>query len=122
TVEDLPQPAPDNVPALRDPGHPPGDGEDPYNAVVRWCSVKLEGAEGPLSGARIGLKDSIAVAGVPLTAGSNVLRNFTPTNDSIVAERILKAGGEIVGMLNMDYFAFSGGGDSSAYGPTLCPH
>jgi amidase len=121
TVAGLPHPAPQNVPAQRDPGHTPGDGEDPYNAVVRWCSVKLEGAEGPLSGTRIGVKDSVAVAGVPLTGGSNILRDFTPNQDSVVAERILEAGGEIVAMLNMDYLAFSGGGDSSAYGPTLCP-
>jgi amidase len=121
SVDDLASPAPANVPAVRDPGREPGDGEDPYNAVVRWCSVRLDGAEGVLSGARIGLKDSIAVAGVPLTGGSNVLRGFTPTTDSVVAERVLRAGGEIVAMLNMDYLAFSGGGDSSAYGPTLCP-
>jgi amidase len=119
-VAALPQPAPQNVPAVRDPGHPPGDDEDPYNAVVRWCSVKLEGAEGVLSGTRIGVKDSISVAGVPLTGGSNILRDFVPTADSVVAERVLQAGGEIVAMLNMDYLAFSGGGDSSAYGPTLC--
>jgi amidase len=120
-VVDLPQPAPDRLPGFRDPGRSPGEGEDPYNAVVRWCSARLEGAEGPLSGKRLGLKDAIAVAGVPLTAGSNVLRDFIPTTDSTVTRRILDAGGEIVAMLNMDYMAFSGGGDSSAYGPTLCP-
>ncbi len=105
----------------RDSGRPPLAGEDPYNAVVRWCSASLEGADGPLAGTRIGLKDTIAVAGIPLTGGSNLLRGFVPTIDSTVTRRLLDAGAEIVAMLNMDYLAFSGGGDSSAYGPTLCP-
>ena len=120
-VEALPQPAPQNVPATRNAGHTPGDGEDPLNAVVRWCSVKLDGAEGVLSGTRIGLKDSIAVAGVPMTGGSNILRDFTPNQDSVVAERVLAAGGEIVAMLNMDYLAFSGGGDYQLIRPDAVP-
>lgn len=121
TVPNLPTPAPENVAARRDPGRRPYEGEDPYNAVVRWCSVKLDGAEGLLSDTRLGFKDAIQVAGVPLTGGSSILSDFVPTTDSTVTRRVLEAGGEIVAMLNMDYLAFSGGGDSSAYGPTLCP-
>src|SRR3954469_10841790 len=63
----------------RDAGRPPNLDEDPYNAVVRWCSVCDEGAEGPLQGRRIGLKDNIAVSGVPLTGGSKLLEGFVPT-------------------------------------------
>jgi len=121
SVDELPDVTQELLKAVRDPGRRPEAGEDPYNAVVRWCSAKLEGAEGLLSGTRIGLKDSIAVAGIPMTAGASILRDFVPGFDSAVARRILEAGGEIVAMLNMDYLAFSGGGESSAYGPTLCP-
>jgi len=121
SVENLPQFTPSNLPAHRDPGHPADQASDPYNAVVRWCTVRLEGATGPLSGKRIGLKDSIGVAGIPITGGSNILTDFVPEADATVVRRILEAGGEIVAMLNMDYMAFSGGGESSAYGPTLCP-
>ncbi len=107
--------------AERDPGRPPEPGEDPYNAVVRWCSVKAPGAAGVLSGKRIALKDSVAIAGVPLTCGSRVLAGFVPKADAVVTERILRAGGEVVAVTNMDDLAFSGGGDSSFYGPTLNP-
>lgn len=109
-----------NVDAIRDPGRPPAPGEDPYNAIVRWCRVKADG-EGVLQGKRIGLKDSVAVAGIPLTCGSRILQGFFPAEDSVVAERILREGGEIVAMTNMDNLAFSGGGDTSYYGSTLCP-
>lgn len=111
----------ENLQARRDVGRVPEPGEDPYNAIVRWCSVGT-GAEGPLSGIRVGLKDSIAIAGIPMTAGSKVLRSFIPDRDSVVTRRLLEAGGEIVATTNMDNLAFSGGGDTSAYGPTLCPY
>jgi amidase len=109
------------IDAVRDPGRPPEAGEDPLNAIVRFCSVRANGAEGPLAGMRVALKDSIAIAGVPLTAGSRLLGEFVPNVDSVVTERLLWAGAEIVAVTNMDDLAFSGGGDSSAYGPTLNP-
>src|SRR5438105_5938326 len=107
--------------AVRDPGGPPAAGEDPLNALVRRCRVVAEGAEGPLSGKRVAVKDAIAIAGIPLTCGSRILQGFVPAEDSVVAERILRAAGEVVVITNMDDLAFSGGGDSSWYGPTLNP-
>ena len=71
-----------NVTAVRDPGHRPKPEEDPFNAVVRWCHVKAN-LDGPLSGKRIGLKDAIAVAGVPMTCGSGIMQGFVPTVDSV---------------------------------------
>jgi amidase len=106
--------------AFRDPGRSPDPGEDPYNAIVRWCRVKAD-RSGILSGKRISLKDSIGVAGVPLTCGSRALSGFVPASDSVVAERALRAGGEIVALTNMDDFALSAGGESSFHGPTLNP-
>jgi amidase len=111
----------ENFAAMRDIGREARREEDPYNAIVRWCSVKGSAGDGILSGVKIGLKDSIAIAGIPMTAGSKVLRAFVPGLDSVVTKRLLAAGGEIVATTNMDNLAFSGGGDTSAYGPTLCP-
>jgi amidase len=109
------------VAAVRDAGEAPQPGEDPYNAVVRSCRVRAEGHEGSLSGQRIAVKDSVAIAGVPLTCGSRILQGFVPAEDSVVTDRILRAGGEIAAITNMDDMAFSGGGESSWYGPTLNP-
>lgn len=109
------------VDAVREPGRRPEPDEDPLNAIVRYCTVRAETADGPLAGVRVALKDSMAIAGIPLTAGSRLLGEFVPQADSVVAERLLRAGAEIVAVTNMDDLAFSGGGDSSAYGPTLNP-
>ncbi len=105
----------------RDPGSRPSRQEDPLNAIVRRCSVK-GAASGKLAGKRIGLKDNICVAGLPMTCASLVLEGYVADMDATIVTRLLDAGAEITAMLNMDNFAFSGGGDTSAYGPTLNPH
>jgi amidase len=94
--------------------------DDPLNAVVHWIDVAGE-AEGPLAGQAVALKDSVAVAGVPLTCGSRLLRDFVPGTDATVTKRLLAAGARLVAMTNMDDLALSGGGDSSWYGPVRNP-
>jgi len=105
----------------RDPGFRPSRQDDPLNAIVRRCSVK-GAASGKLAGKRVGLKDNVCVAGIPMTCASLVLEGYVPDMDATVVTRLLDAGADIVAILNMDNFAFSGGGDTSAYGPTRNPH
>lgn len=97
---------------------------DPLNAIVRFVSVKSNepsATSGPMAGMRIGLKDNIAVAGVPMTCASRILQGFVPTIDAAVTQRLIEAGAEIVATLNMENMAFSGGGESSHYGPISNP-
>ncbi|HOQ97961.1 MAG TPA: amidase family protein [Anaerolineae bacterium] len=116
------QPAPSvpRVEAVRDVGRRATRSEDPRNAIVRWCKVKGF-KDGILSGKRVGLKDNFAISGIPMTCGSQLFQGYIPESDSVVAERLLQAGAEIVATLNMDDLAFSGGADLSAYGPILNP-
>jgi amidase len=116
-----PPPPPPVVPAMREAGERPREDEDPLNAIVRRCRVRAEAPGDALAGMRLAIKDSMAIAGIPLTLGSSVMDGFVPDVDAVVIDRVLRAGAEIVAVTNMDYFAFSGGGDSSAYGPTLNP-
>ncbi|MBV9002647.1 MAG: hypothetical protein JO304_26570, partial [Solirubrobacterales bacterium] len=103
----------------RTPGSRPTPEEDPVNAFVRV--LEIQGApDGPLAGRRIGIKDNIAVAGVPVTNGSRTL-SYTPVQDAVVVERILDAGGFIAGKLNLDDFSASGFGDTSVFGPARNP-
>src|SRR5207245_3980027 len=105
----------------RDPGGRPSRESDPLNAIIRRCSVK--GAKGgKLAGKRIGIKDNVCIAGIPMTCASRVLEGYVPDIDATIIRCILDAGGDITAILNMDNFAFSGGGDTSAYGPTRNPH
>ena len=102
-------------------GSRPDSRDDPYNAIVRRCSIKGL-RSGKLSKKRIGIKDNVCVAGIPITFGSTVLDGYVADIDATIVTRILDAGAEIVAILNMDDFASSGAGDTSCYGPTLNPH
>lgn len=115
------EPDPQRAPAPAMSHSRPTPLDDPLNAFVRRCEVTPT-RSGLLDGVRIAVKDAISVAGVPLTGGSAVLQDLVPTEHSTVVRRILAAGGTIVGMTNMDAFGFSGGGESSSFGPTLNPY
>jgi amidase len=115
TIDDLPQPEMPLKYPQRNRGYRPSQSEDPYNAFVRKCCV--EGArDGRLAGKRVGLKDNIRLAGVPLSNGSALLADFVPSCDAVAVERLLDAGALIVGKLNMDDFGFAGTSDTSAFG------
>ncbi|MFG6492826.1 amidase family protein [Microbacterium sp. P03] len=117
-------PAPSAVPAVRVSGATPAHAEDPLNAIVRWVDVVAVASEVQsdlLAGKKIGMKDLIAVAGIPISAASLLLEGFVPREDAVVTERVLRAGGHIVAMTNMEGVAFGGGGESGIYGATLNP-
>jgi amidase len=103
----------------RDPGRAPRGGEDPFNAVVRFCEVK-GAAEGPLAGRTVGVKDCIAVAGVPTTDGGRRMPFPVPTEDAVVVERLLDAGATITMKTNMEDLAL-GLGEGSFFGAARNP-
>ena len=121
-LDQMPDPVRRVTPAVRIPGARPSPAEDPLNAIVRWVDVKAVGdVRGPLSGKRIGIKDTVCVAGIPTTCASKLLYDYTPDVDATVTKRIIEAGGHITAMLNTDDFSFSGAGHTSTYGPGLNP-
>src|SRR5258708_6100391 len=81
-AEDEPVAAP---PGARVASGRPSRADDPYNAILRRCSVRRAGvASGKLAGKRVGLKDSISVAGLPLSAGSRFLGDYVPSRDATI--------------------------------------
>ena len=107
----------------RDPGYRPSPAEDPLNAFIRKCRVR-GAAGGPLAGRTVGLKDHIAVAGVPMTLGSHFMDGYIPDFDATVVTRLLDCGATIVGKMNMEDFSFGGPGVSGVgdFGRPLNPH
>ena len=61
---------------------------------------------GPLHGVPIALKDLIAVKGVRLTGGSQVLAHNIATEDSPITTKLAEAGAVLLGKLSMHEFAF----------------
>jgi amidase len=59
----------------------------------------------PLYGVPVILKDNIATAGMPTTAGSVALGNSIPSNDAFIAARLRRAGAIILGKGTLTEFA-----------------
>ena len=105
----------------RDAGSRPSREEDPFNAILRRCTLK-GASSGKLAGKRFGLKNKICIAGMPMTCASLLLDSYIADTDATIVTRLLDAGAEVVATLNLDNFAFSGAGDTSSFGATLNPH
>jgi amidase len=104
----------------RDSGYRPAPDENPLNGWARKCLVK--GApQGRLSGKTVALKDTIMLAGVPLTNGSTLLDDFIPPIDATVVERVLDAGGTITGLANCEALCVSTCSHTNATGPVHNP-
>jgi amidase len=103
----------------RDLGRRVLPGEDPYDAFIHYCTIK-GAAEGPLKGKRVGVKDNLAIAGLP-TSNSTAMASSVAGCDATVVERLLDAGGEIVGKTNLEEMSAGATGESSIWGPARNP-
>jgi Asp-tRNA(Asn)/Glu-tRNA(Gln) amidotransferase A subunit family amidase len=74
--------------------------------TTRTVEIEATGGadDGPLAGRTLGLKDHIAVAGVPMTLGSHFMDGYIPDFDATIVSRLLDAGATIAGKMNMEDF------------------
>jgi len=115
---------PDNLPPVRyarTPGVRPPPEENLHNAW--YVKSTVAGApSGPLAGKTVVLKDNILLAGVPMMNGSSTLEGYVPDIDATLVQRILDAGGTILGKAHCENFCMSGGSHTCAAGPVHNPH
>lgn len=79
------------------------------------------GANKPLLGIPVGVKDLLAVKNQPLNCCSKILGKFISPYDGTVVQKLKAAGAIVFGRLNMDEFAMGSSTENSAFGTTLNP-
>ncbi|MGM0675459.1 MAG: Asp-tRNA(Asn)/Glu-tRNA(Gln) amidotransferase subunit GatA [Spirochaetota bacterium] len=80
-----------------------------------------DGGSSQLNGVPFGVKDNIAVEGLPLTCGSKMLEHFTSPYDAGAIRRLADAGAVPVGKTNLDEFGMGSTTEESALGSTYNP-
>jgi aspartyl-tRNA(Asn)/glutamyl-tRNA(Gln) amidotransferase subunit A len=83
--------------------------------------IHRRGPRGLLHGIPISLKDNFWTRGIRTTAGSRILADFVPGEDSDVASRLSRAGTILLGKTNMHEFAYGITGENQHYGSSRNP-
>jgi aspartyl-tRNA(Asn)/glutamyl-tRNA(Gln) amidotransferase subunit A len=85
--------------------------------------IQSGGDPGPLAGVPFAVKNLYDVAGFRTLAGAKITREHRPATQDADAVRALRTNGAVlVGMLNMDEFAYGWTTENTHYGPTKNPH
>lgn len=96
------------------------EGDDDLNALRHTFSLPIDPENDSLADLEIGVKENIAVAGVPMTCGSAAF-SCTPETNATVVRRLGEAGADVRATTNMDEFAYFTTGETCAHGPTDNP-
>jgi amidase len=80
-----------------------------------------KGELGPLHGLPIAFKDLQPAVGFPFTRGSTIYKDAMPTEDSVLVERLRKAGVVPIGKTNTPEFGMGSHTYNQVYGTTVNP-
>ena len=98
---------------------------DEARSQARRLDVRIAAGDtvGPLAGVPFAAKNLFDVQGVTTIAGSIILKDAAPAaRDAAMVARLRAAGAILVGLLNMDEFAYGFVTENAHYGPTHNPH
>jgi len=91
-------------------------------AMADASDAKIASGEArPLEGIPLGIKDLFCTDGVETTAGSKILKGFTPHYESAVSANLWRDGAVMLGKLNLDEFAMGSSNETSAFGNVISP-
>ena len=77
---------------------------------------------GPLHGLPFAFKELGPAVGFPMTRGSPIFKDFMPSEDSVLVERLRRAGVIPIGKTNVSEFGMGSHSYNEVYGTTLNPY
>ena len=94
---------------------------DLLRTQAQQCDAQLARKEpcGPLHGLPAAIKDLEPTGGIRTSLGSRLFRDFVPRTDSIVAERIKRAGAILIGKTNVPEFGLGSHTFNPIFGTTF---
>lgn len=99
---------------------------DADNALARARAaddkLRQGGTPGPMHGLPLTIKDTWEVAGLGCTAGAPALRDYKPTGNADVIQRLTDAGAIIIGKTNVPIYATDLQSYNKLFGATLNPY
>ncbi|MBQ9431850.1 MAG: Asp-tRNA(Asn)/Glu-tRNA(Gln) amidotransferase subunit GatA [Kiritimatiellae bacterium] len=98
------------------------DAEGALNQAAAADQTRAAGADAPLLGVPLAVKDLINVKGQPCTCASKILQGYISPYDATVTAKLRTAGAVFCGRTNMDEFAMGSSTEGSAYQVTRNPH
>jgi aspartyl-tRNA(Asn)/glutamyl-tRNA(Gln) amidotransferase subunit A len=90
-------------------------------ALQRAAELDKQSVKGKLHGVVVAIKDNICYKDHRVSAGSNILKDFTSLYSATAVERLLNEGAIIIGRVNCDEFAMGSTNENSAHGKVLNP-
>jgi amidase len=98
--------------------------DDRCLALADEADRRLQRGEkvGPLHGLPAAFKDLEAAVGFPATSGSPIYKDYMPTEDSVLVERLRAAGVIPIGKSNVSEFGMGSHSYNKVYGTTLNPY
>ena len=97
---------------------------DELNSLLWVADAEPEratGAQGPLGGVPLAVKDLFCTENVPSQAGSRILEGYRPPYSATVVTKLTEAGAPLLAKTNQDEFAMGSSNENSAFGPVLNP-
>jgi aspartyl-tRNA(Asn)/glutamyl-tRNA(Gln) amidotransferase subunit A len=89
--------------------------------VARVEALRQAGADLPLAGMPIALKDNLVTTDAPTTCASQILKGYRSPYDATVVTRLRQAGAIIAAKANLDEFAMGSSTEHSAFGRVRHP-
>ncbi|HZS05412.1 MAG TPA: amidase [Blastocatellia bacterium] len=99
-------------------------GEEASLRAAREADERLAKGQtpGPLYGLPHAVKDLVPTAGIRTTQGSRIYKDFVPTTDALLVERLKAAGAIIIGKTNTPEFGAGSHTFNEVFGATLNPY